>query len=159
MGRHGARRRVPRHHRPRAALGQIGKLHRLRQVRPRLPYRRPFGKRKVRRGNVQAEAVPTVPDAHARGPPMSTTSKIRLATVWLDGCSGCHMSLLDTDERLVDLAQRAAVVWGPLVDAKKTTPQDNSTLDHTAISSEEDLHRIRLVRSRTKVLISLGDCA
>ena len=30
------------------------------------------------------------------------SEKIRLATVWLDGCSGCHMSLLDTDERLFD---------------------------------------------------------
>ena len=45
-------------------------------------------------------------------------SKVRLATVWLDGCSGCHMSLLDTDERLVALAEHVTVVWGPLVDAK-----------------------------------------
>ena len=90
---------------------------------------------------------------------MSTTSKIRLATVWLDGCSGCHMSLLDTDERLVDVAQRATVVWGPLVDAKEFPPDVDVTLVEGAISSEEDLHRIRLVRSRTKILISLGDCA
>ena len=27
--------------------------------------------------------------------------KVRMATVWLDGCSGCHMSLLDMDERLL----------------------------------------------------------
>ena len=27
-----------------------------------------------------------------------------LATVWLDGCSGCHMSFLDIDERLLALA-------------------------------------------------------
>ena len=46
-------------------------------------------------------------------------SKIRLATVWLDGCSGCHMSLLDTDERLIALAARVTVVWGPLVDHKE----------------------------------------
>jgi hypothetical protein len=45
--------------------------------------------------------------------------KVRLATVWLDGCSGCHMSLLDTDERLIDLAKRVTVVWGPLVDLKE----------------------------------------
>ena len=38
--------------------------------------------------------------------------KLRLATVWLDGCSGCHMSLLDTDERLLELAQKVSVVWG-----------------------------------------------
>jgi NAD-reducing hydrogenase small subunit len=43
--------------------------------------------------------------------------KVRLATVWLDGCSGCHMSLLDIDERLIALAERVQVVWGPLVDA------------------------------------------
>ena len=90
---------------------------------------------------------------------MSATSKIRLATVWLDGCSGCHMSILDTDERLVDLAQRATILWGPLVDAKEFPPDVDVTLVEGAISSEEDLHRIHLVRSQTKILISLGDCA
>jgi len=86
-------------------------------------------------------------------------SPIRLATVWLDGCSGCHMSLLDTDERLIGLAQHATVVWGPLVDAKEFPTDVDVTLVEGAISSEEDLHRIRLVRSRTSILVSLGDCA
>jgi len=85
--------------------------------------------------------------------------KVRLATVWLDGCSGCHMSLLDTDERLLDLAGRAAVVWGPLVDAKEFPENVDVTLVEGAVSSEEDLHRIRLVRSRTRTLVTLGDCA
>lgn len=86
-------------------------------------------------------------------------SKTRLATVWLDGCSGCHMSLLDTDERLIALAQRVNVVWGPLVDAKEFPENVDVTLVEGAVSSEEDLHRIHIVRARTKVLISLGDCA
>jgi len=90
---------------------------------------------------------------------MSADGKVRLATVWLDGCSGCHMSLLDTDERLLDLAARVAVVWGPLVDAKEFPHDVDVTLVEGAVSSEEDLHRIRLIRSRTKLLISLGDCA
>jgi NAD-reducing hydrogenase small subunit len=85
--------------------------------------------------------------------------KIRLATVWLDGCSGCHMSLLDTDERLIALAGRVEVVWGPLVDRKEFPADVDVTLVEGAISNEEDLHRIRLVRSRTKILVSLGDCA
>ena len=46
-------------------------------------------------------------------------SKQRLATVWLDGCSGCHMSFLDMDERLVAIAELADVVYSPLVDAKE----------------------------------------
>lgn len=90
---------------------------------------------------------------------MTAAAKIRLATVWLDGCSGCHMSLLDNDERLIALANRVEVVWGPLVDAKEFPENVDVTLVEGAISSEEDLHRIRLVRSRTKVLVSLGDCA
>jgi NAD-reducing hydrogenase small subunit len=85
--------------------------------------------------------------------------KIRLATVWLDGCSGCHMSVLDTDERILELARKVDVVWGPLVDAKEFPENVDVTLVEGAISSEEDLHRIRLVRSRTKLLVSLGDCA
>jgi NAD-reducing hydrogenase small subunit len=87
------------------------------------------------------------------------SAKVRLATVWLDGCSGCHMSILDTDERLAALAQLVDVVWGPLVDSKEFPENVDVTLVEGAISSEEDLHRIRLVRSRTKLLISLGDCA
>ena len=90
---------------------------------------------------------------------IATPPKIRLATVWLDGCSGCHMSLLDTDERLIALAQLVDVVWGPLVDTKEFPENVDVTLVEGAISSEDDLHRIRLVRSRTKILISLGDCA
>ena len=88
-----------------------------------------------------------------------STPKIRLATVWLDGCSGCHMSILDTDERLVAIAGLADIVWGPLVDAKEFPENVDVTLVEGAISSEEDLHRVRLVRSRTRILVSLGDCA
>jgi NAD-reducing hydrogenase small subunit len=87
------------------------------------------------------------------------TPKVRLATVWLDGCSGCHMSLLDTDERLIELAKRVTVVWGPLVDLKEFPAEVDVTLVEGAISSEEDLHRIKMVRARTKLLVSLGDCA
>jgi len=86
-------------------------------------------------------------------------SKKRLATVWLDGCSGCHMSFLDLDERLLALAENAELVYSPLVDAKVFPDDVDVTLVEGAVSSEEDLHKIRNVRNRTKVLVSLGDCA
>ncbi len=88
-----------------------------------------------------------------------TDRKIRLATVWLDGCSGCHMSLLDTDERLIEVAKRVDVVWGPLVDHKEFPENVDVTLVEGAVSSVEDLHRIKMVRERTGILVSLGDCA
>ncbi len=86
-------------------------------------------------------------------------SRKRIATVWLDGCSGCHMSFLDMDERLVELFQQADLVYSPLVDLKEFPEEVDITLVEGAVSSEEDLHKIRLVRERTKVLVSFGDCA
>jgi NAD-reducing hydrogenase small subunit len=85
--------------------------------------------------------------------------KKRLATVWLDGCSGCHMSFLDMDERLIELVGKVDLVYSPLVDAKVFPPDVDITLVEGAVSSEEDLHKIRVIRERTKLLVSLGDCA
>jgi NAD-reducing hydrogenase small subunit len=82
-----------------------------------------------------------------------------LATVWLDGCSGCHMSFLDIDERLLLLAERADLVYSPLVDRKDFPEEVDITLVEGAISNEEDLAKIKKVRAHTKVLVSLGDCA
>jgi NAD-reducing hydrogenase small subunit len=86
-------------------------------------------------------------------------SKLRLATVWLDGCSGCHMSFLDLDERLLTVAEKADLVYSPLVDTKVFPDDVDITLVEGAVSSEEDLHKIRMVRQRTRLLVSLGDCA
>jgi NAD-reducing hydrogenase small subunit len=86
-------------------------------------------------------------------------SKLRLATVWLDGCSGCHMSFLDMDERLLELAGKVDVVYSPIVDHKEFPEAVDVTLVEGSISSEDDLAKIRKIRARTKVLVSLGDCA
>lgn len=86
-------------------------------------------------------------------------SKRKLATVWLDGCSGCHMSFLDIDERLLDLAEVVDLVYSPLVDFKEFPSDVDITLVEGAVSSVEDLEKIQRIRQRTKILISLGDCA
>lgn len=83
----------------------------------------------------------------------------RIATVWLDGCSGCHMSFLDIDQRLLDLADQIELVYSPLVDRKDFPPDVDVTLVEGAVSSEEDLEKIRHIRERTRILVSLGDCA
>ncbi len=85
--------------------------------------------------------------------------KPRLATVWLESCSGCHMSFLDMDERLIELADKIEVVYSPLVDAKEFPEGVDLTIVEGALSNSEDLERIRQIRARTKVLVSLGDCA
>ena len=86
-------------------------------------------------------------------------SKPRVATVWLDGCSGCHMSLIDMDERILDIFERADLVYSPLVDYKDYPEDVDVCLVEGAVSSEEDLHKIKMIRQRTKTLVSFGDCA
>ena len=85
--------------------------------------------------------------------------RIRLATAWLDGCSGCHMSLLDIDEAILDVAKRVDVVYGPLVDAQEFPKAVDVTLVEGAVSSHEDLAKLQLIRQRSKLLVALGDCA
>jgi NAD-reducing hydrogenase small subunit len=85
--------------------------------------------------------------------------KLRLATAWLDGCSGCHMSFLDMDERLIELAALVDLVHSPLVDTKEFPENVDVVLVEGAVSSEEDSEKIQKIRERSSILVSLGDCA
>jgi NAD-reducing hydrogenase small subunit len=69
------------------------------------------------------------------------------------------MSFLDMDDRLLDIAGRAEIVFGPLVDVKRFPPGVDVTLVEGAVSSEDDLRKILEVRANTRILVSLGDCA
>jgi NAD-reducing hydrogenase small subunit len=89
----------------------------------------------------------------------NATAKVTMATVWLDGCSGCHMSFLDIDERLLELAKHVDLVYSPLVDNKVFPDMVDVTLIEGAVSNEDDLKKIRKVRAHTRILVSLGDCA
>ncbi len=86
--------------------------------------------------------------------------KIRFATVWLAGCSGCHMSFLDLDEWLIELAQHVDVVYSPVGSDLKDYPENvDVCLVEGAIANEDNLELIYKVRKQTKILISFGDCA
>lgn len=90
---------------------------------------------------------------------MNENKKIKLATMWLDGCSGCHMSLLDMDEKLLELAGRIEVVYSPLVDAKTYPEGVDVAVVEGAVATDEDMEKVRLVRRRTRFLVALGDCS
>ena len=85
--------------------------------------------------------------------------KLKVATVWLDGCSGCHMSLLDMDAAIISLAQKIELVYGPLVDAQEFPEDVDVTLVEGAVSSQDDLNKIQKIRQRTHLLVAMGDCA
>jgi NAD-reducing hydrogenase small subunit len=83
----------------------------------------------------------------------------RVATVWLGGCSGCHMSFLDLDEFLIDLAGMIDLVYSPVMDVKEYPENVDICLVEGAVCNEDNLEVLRKIRTRTKILISFGDCA
>jgi NAD-reducing hydrogenase small subunit len=86
-------------------------------------------------------------------------SKLKLATVWLDGCSGCHMSFLDLDERLLAIAELVDVVYSPIVDTKEFPDEVDIALVEGAVASVDDEKKIRKIRAHSKLLVAMGDCA
>lgn len=90
---------------------------------------------------------------------MSESKKINFATVWLSGCSGCHMSFLDQDEFILELIQKVKLVYSPLMDIKEFPDNVDITLVEGAVNNDEQLNLIKKIRERTKILIAIGDCA
>jgi NAD-reducing hydrogenase small subunit len=85
--------------------------------------------------------------------------RVRLATAWFGGCAGCHMSFLDLDERLIDLAELVDVVYSPIADIKKFPEHVDVTLIEGAVCNSDHVREAREIRKRSKVVISFGDCA
>lgn len=85
-------------------------------------------------------------------------AKIKIASDWLCGCAGCHMSLLDLDERLVALTEAVELTATPVTDLKRPRGADVGILEGAvANSANEDV--AREMRRESKILIALGDCA
>ncbi len=87
------------------------------------------------------------------------SERIDFATIWLTGCSGCHMSFLDQDELLLDVGKKINLVYSPLADIKEFPEGVEVTFVEGAVANDEQLDFIREVRGRTHTLVAMGDCA
>jgi len=85
--------------------------------------------------------------------------KKRVATVSLAGCFGCHMSLLDIDERLLDLLEEVEFDRSPLNDLKRFTKRCDIGLVEGGCCNEENIHTLRDFRRNCDVLVAVGQCA
>lgn len=94
----------------------------------------------------------------------STTSstaparKLKIATTSLAGCFGCHMSILDIDERILDLVQLAEFDRSPITDIKHVGPCDLGIIEG-GVCNSENVEVLREFRKQCKVLVSMGACA
>ena len=87
-------------------------------------------------------------------------NKPKIASDWICGCAGCHMSLLDMDERILKIVELADLRSTPITDLKEP---DESGVDVGILegginnsANEEVAHKMR---KRSKILVALGDCA
>jgi NAD-reducing hydrogenase small subunit len=89
-----------------------------------------------------------------------TMAKPKVSTDWMAGCAGCHMSLLDMDERIIQVAELADLRATPITDLKEP---DASGVDvgvlEGGINNTANEEVAKRMRSRCKVLVALGDCA
>lgn len=86
-------------------------------------------------------------------------SKPKIATTSLAGCFGCHMSLLDIDERLLDLVELVEFDKSPINDLKDFTARCRIGLIEGGCCNEENVEVLRRFRRHCDILISVGDCA
>lgn len=89
---------------------------------------------------------------------MAEGKKLRVATSSLAGCFGCHMSLLDIDERLVPLLDLIELDASPLTDIKEPGPCDVGLIEG-GLCNAENVRKLQELRSRCKVLVAVGACA
>ena len=88
------------------------------------------------------------------------SDKPTIASDWLAGCAGCHMSLLDIDERLLTVLEKATLTSTPITDLKHPSPAGVTVgiLEGAVANSANEEVALRM-RARSKVLIAMGDCA
>jgi len=89
------------------------------------------------------------------GPP---TAKLKVATASLAGCFGCHMSLLDLDERFLDLVELVEFDRTPLTDTKHVGACDIGLIEGGAANTE-NVEVLRAFRRNCRVLVAVGACA
>lgn len=86
-------------------------------------------------------------------------AKPTLATCSLAGCFGCHMSLLDIDERLLELIDLVDLDKSPLTDKKRFDRLVDVGLVEGGCANEHNVHVLRQFRENCRILVSVGACA
>lgn len=116
---------------------------------------RPRGERKY---DLQ-DAEQTVHTPKAGMPPLKGQPKKVIATTSLAGCFGCHMSMLDIDEELVDVIEVVDISKSPLTDIKKFTRRCDVGIVEGGCCNDENIEVLKAFRANCDILVAVGECA
>ena len=86
-------------------------------------------------------------------------AKPKIATASLAGCFGCHMSLLDIDERILKLIELVDFDKSPIDDIKEFTGRCAIGLIEGGCANEDNVHVLQEFRKHCDILVAVGDCA
>ncbi|MES9855017.1 MAG: NADP oxidoreductase [Sedimenticola sp.] len=86
------------------------------------------------------------------------TEKIKVATASLAGCFGCHMSILDIDERIIDLVERVQFDRTPITDIKRVGECDVGIIEG-GVCNAENVEVLRAFRRKCKIIVAIGACS
>jgi F420-non-reducing hydrogenase small subunit len=97
---------------------------------------------------------------------MTQNGKPKFAMYWAASCGGCEISVLNINEKILDVDANFEVVFWPVaMDAKYKdveAMEDESillTLFNGAIRTSENEHMAHLLRRKSKILVAFGSCA
>ncbi|MFN4220401.1 MAG: NADP oxidoreductase [bacterium] len=85
---------------------------------------------------------------------------MKISTIWCEGCSGCHMSFLDMDERLVDLINKGLEFdASPFTDLKIPSEGVDIGIIEGSVATDTQEEEVKLMRKKCKLIVAIGDCA
>ncbi len=125
-------------------------------IKKRQGFRKPIGQRDYDARTVHHNKVrqPRLPELEK-----APGEKVTVATCSLAGCFGCHMSFLDIDERIIELAQRVSFDRSPVNDIKHISGPVDIGLVEGGVCNTENIETLREFRDNCKILIAVGACA
>jgi NAD-reducing hydrogenase small subunit len=87
-------------------------------------------------------------------------AKPKISSDWLAGCAGCHMSLLDMDEHILQIVELVDLRSTPITDLKEPDEGgvDVGVLEGGVANTANEEVALKF-RKRCNVLVALGDCA
>ncbi|MGB2855161.1 MAG: oxidoreductase [Dehalococcoidia bacterium] len=93
-------------------------------------------------------------------------AKLKLGLYWAASCGGCDVAVLDVNEKILDVAEMADIVFWPIaLDFKyhhvEAMPDKDIDicLFNGAVRSSEQESIAKLLRAKSKTMVAFGSCA